>query len=91
MSGPGVSGNSSQFVMSSTSRLAQGSQIVIPGDGPRPLRQGGELEHEVIRKAGEVALDRLIQRAGLDPVKRGEIEIQDHFFMANPVDLRSNG
>ena len=49
------------------------------------------MEHEVIREAGEIALDRLIQRAGLDPVKRSEIEIQYHLFMANPVDLRSNG
>ena len=49
------------------------------------------MEHEVIREAGEIALDCLIQRAGLDTVKRGEIEIQDHLFMANPVDLRSNG
>ena len=40
---------------------------------------------------GEIALDRLIQRAGLDPVKCGEIEIQDHLFMANPVDFRSDG
>ena len=39
----------------------------------------------------EIAFDRLIQRAGLDPVKRGEIEIQDHLFAANPVDLRSDG
>lgn len=49
------------------------------------------MEHEVIREAGKIAFDRLIQRAGLDPVKRGEIEIQDHLFMANPVDLRSDG
>ena len=47
------------------------------------------MEHEVIREAGAIALDCLIQHAGLDTVKRGEIEIQDDLFMTNPVDLRS--
>jgi hypothetical protein len=42
MSGPGVSGNSSQFVMSSTIRPAPGSQIVIPGKEHQILKQRGK-------------------------------------------------
>jgi hypothetical protein len=45
-----------------------------------------ELEHEVVREPGEVALDRLNEGACLDAVHRGEAGVEQHALPAEKDD-----
>jgi hypothetical protein len=46
----------------------------------------GKLEHEIRRKSLLVALDGLVQVAGRDTVKHGQVCVQQHFLPAGEVD-----
>jgi len=47
-----------------------------------------DLEHEIHRKTCKVALDRLIERASLYTVNRGEFAIEDYPLLAEVLLLR---
>lgn len=49
-----------------------------------------ELEHEVVREAGEIALNRFVQVTCSHPIKLREIGIQQDLFMAKHVDERGD-
>jgi hypothetical protein len=44
------------------------------------------LEHEIGRKPLLVALDSLVQVAGCDAVKHGQIGVQQHFLPSRQMD-----
>src|ERR1051326_4722016 len=55
------------------------------------MLRGRELEHEVVRKARGVPLDRLIESLDLDLVERGQITIEEDGMTADLLDLSLDG
>jgi len=43
------------------------------------------LEHEVLGETVVVAFDSPVERAGINPVELGQVEIQDDFFVPNLI------
>jgi len=50
------------------------------------LLVGGQLEHEVARKAALVSLHLLVEPSRRYPIKRGQIRIEDHLLATNEQD-----